>query len=93
MFKYLLPFCLGASIGYWLFASDNAPLKLNGPKPVEKTVTVTKVVTNPGLPDRYRVFHDAERGVTCYYKEDSNGAGGMAIALSCVPDTQLRPKL
>lgn len=63
------------------------------PKPVEKTVTVTKVVTNPGLPDRYRVFHDAERGVTCYYKEDSNGAGGMAIALSCVPDTQLRPKL
>lgn len=86
MFKYLLPFCLGASIGYWLFASDNAPLKLNGPKPVEKTVTVTKVVANPGVPETIRVFHDDSRGVTCY-------EGKQSPLLSCVPDIQLRPKL
>lgn len=63
------------------------------PKPVEKTVTVPKVVTNPGVPRGYEVFHDANRGVTCYYKEAANMEGGMVIALSCVPDTQLRPKL
>lgn len=62
-------------------------------KPAEKTVTVTKVVINPGVPRGYEIFHDANRGVTCYHKEAANGEGGMAIALSCVPDTQLRPKL
>lgn len=89
MFKYFIAFVVSFGLGVFI----NSLLQPDTPKPVEKTVTVTKVVTNPGLPDRYRVFHDAERGVTCYYKEDSNGAGGMGIALSCVPDTQLRPKL
>lgn len=56
------------------------------PKPVEKTVTVTKIVTNPGVPETIRVFHDDSRGVTCYQ-------GRQSPLLSCVPDTQLRPKL
>lgn len=86
MFKYLLPFCLGAAFAYWLFASDNAPFELNSPKPVEKIVTVTKVVTNPGVPETIRVFHDDSRGVTCYQ-------GTQSPLLSCVPDIQLRPKL
>lgn len=55
-------------------------------KPAEKTVTVTKVVTNPGVPETIRVFHDDSRGVTCYQ-------GTQSALLSCVPDTQLRPKL
>lgn len=55
-------------------------------KPVEKTVTVTKEVTNPGVPSTIRVFHDDSRGVTCY-------EGKQSPLLSCVPDIQLRPKL
>lgn len=89
MFKLFITVVISFALGFFI----NTALQPETVKPVEKTVIVTKVVTNPGLPDRYRVFHDAERGVTCYYKEDSNGAGGMGIALSCVPDIQLRPNL
>lgn len=81
MVKYLLIFALGACITYSInFKPDDTP------KPEVKVVT--KVVTNPGIPEEFRVFHDARRGVTCYYKAHSNAF--PSSALSCVPDAQLR---
>lgn len=82
MFKYFIAFVLS----FWLGVAINTLLQPDIPKPVEKTVTVTKVVTNPGVPPTIRVFHDDSRGVTCY-------EGRQSPLLSCVPDTQLRPKL
>lgn len=58
------------------------------PKPEVKQVTVTKVVTNPGLPAGYKVFYDSERGATCYYKEYYSNT--VALSLSCIPSNQLR---
>lgn len=88
MFKYLFPFCLGAAIGFWLFASDNAPFKLDAPDLKPEVKVVTKVVTNPGVPEEIVVFHDDKRGVTCYYKKYAGSIQGAA--LSCIPDIQLR---
>ena len=82
MFKYFIAFVLSFGLGFFI----NTLLQPDTPKPVEKTVTVTKVVTNPGLPETIRVFHDDSRGVTCYQ-------GTQSPLLSCVPDIQLRPKL
>lgn len=82
MFKYFIAFVLS----FWLGVFINTLLQPDMPKPEEKTVTVTKVVTNPGVPETIRVFHDDSRGVTCY-------EGTQSPLLSCVPDIQLRPKL
>lgn len=82
MFKYFIAFVLSFGLGVFI----NTMLQPDTSKPVEKTVTVTKVVANPGVPETIRVFHDDSRGVTCYQ-------GTQSPLLSCVPDTQLRPKL
>jgi hypothetical protein len=82
MFKYFIAFVVSFALGFFI----NTLLQPDTSKPVEKTVTVTKVVTNPGVPETIRVFHDDSRGVTCY-------EGKQSPLLSCVPDTQLRPKL
>lgn len=82
MFKLFITVVISFALGFFI----NTMLQPNIPKPVEKTVIVTKVVTNPGLPETIRVFHDDSRGVTCYQ-------GTQSPLLSCVPDTQLRPKL
>lgn len=49
---------------------------------------ITKVVTNPGVPEAIVVFNDDKRGATCYYKKYNDTASGAA--LSCLPSNQLR---
>lgn len=82
MFKLFVTVAVSFALGFFI----NTLLQPDTPKPVEKTVTVTKVVANPGVPETIRVFHDDSRGVTCY-------EGKQSPLLSCVPDIQLRPKL
>lgn len=82
MFKLFVTVTVSFALGFFI----NTALQPDTPKPVEKTVTVTKIVTNPGVPETIRVFHDDSRGVTCYQ-------GVQSALLSCVPDMQLRPKL
>lgn len=82
MFKLFITVVISFALGFFI----NTALQPETAKPVEKTVTVMKEVTNPGVPSTIRVFHDDSRGVTCY-------EGKQSPLLSCVPDIQLRPKL
>ncbi|QHJ80778.1 MAG: hypothetical protein [Bacteriophage sp.] len=64
----------------WVYPTDTVT------KPEVKVIT--KVVTNPGVPEAIVVFNDDKRGVTCYYKKYNDTASGAA--LSCLPSNQLR---
>lgn len=83
MLKDIVTGILSAAIGISMYAYLTKP---DTPKPAEKTATVTKVIVNPGVPERIGIFHDDIRGVTCY-------EGKQSPLLSCVPDIQLRPTL